>query len=157
MKAFTLNIVFILIAGMSFAQSDIKMKDIKIEDDVILYQEVKQFIITEKMALAEIYVKDLATGEIILTFVRREAPSPEGATKANPDGMDTYYEFTYLKTNAKCDHKSSGFGGKKDFAKDILNYGLIVNGVVNEDNVNKFISIKGSPYTNRNNQTIIIR
>lgn len=138
-------------------QIDIKLKDIKIEDDVVYYQGTKQFIIQDKMVMSEVYIKDVNTAEIIISLVLRKAPSIEGPTKANPDGLDAYYEFTYLKTNAKCDYRSTGFGGKREISKDFLNYGLFVNATVNEDNINKFISIKGSPYTNRNNQTIIIR
>ncbi len=151
--------LFLLLTPMLtvVGQSDIKLKDIKIEDDVVYYLGAKQFIITDKMLMSEVYIKDVNTSETIITFVLRKAPSVEGPTKANPDGMDSYYEFTYLKTNAKCDYRSGGFGSKKDISKDLLNYGILLNGVVSEDNINKFISIKGSPYTNRNNQTIIIR
>jgi hypothetical protein len=155
MKNTVLYILFFMISGWATAQSDIKMKDIKIEDHVFYYKDQRQFIIEDKM-LNEIFIKDIYSSEMIITMVIRKAPSPGGVTKTNPDGMDPYYEFTYLKTNAKCDYRPPGLG-LKSIGKDFLYYGIFENGVINESNVNKFISIKGSPYTNRNNQTIIIR
>jgi hypothetical protein len=155
MKKFVIYIVFVFMGGFAMAQSNIKMKDIKLDDHIIYYKEQKQFRIEDRM-LNEVYIKDANTSDMIITMVIRKCASLEGPTKANPDGMDSYYEFTFTKTNAKCDYNPPGIG-LKSIAKDMLYYGIFENGIVNEDNVYKFISIKGSPYTNRNNQTIIIR
>jgi len=137
------------------AQVNIKPKDVKVKDNIVYYLEKPQFIIEDRL-LNEIYIKDLETKELMISLVIRKAPNPQGPTQSNPDGMDSYYEFTYMKTNAKCDYVPPGIG-LKSVARDLMNYGVLVDGKVNEDNLNKFISIKGSPYTNRNNQTIIIR
>ena len=154
MKKVILNTIIFLGINFLYAQSNIKMKDIKLEDNVIYYMGAKQFIIEDRMLMTEVFIKDTNNAETIITMVIRKAPAPEGVTQYNKDGMDTYYEFTYVPTNYKCDYRPGL--GKKSIAKDMLYYGIFENGIVNEDNVNKFINLKGAPYTARNNKTTII-
>jgi hypothetical protein len=143
-----------MLINSGYAQTFIKAKDVKVKNDTAYYLGVPQFIIKDRM-LNEIFINDINTGQPTITMAIRKAPSLEGPTKANPDGMDSYYEFTWVTKQFKCDYRPNGIG-LKAISKELLSYGIFENGVLNESAMNSFISLKGTPYTDRNNRTIIV-
>ena len=149
-------LLFVLSSGLALAQTKIKKKDIKIEDDVVHYLGKKQFVIETRNLANDHYIKDHQTGDLLLSLIRREAPSLDGVTKSNPDGLDPYLELTFLKTGAKCDYVPP-MPGRKSIAKDLLSFGVFADGALDEGKLEQFMLMKGTPYTDRSQRTVIVR
>jgi hypothetical protein len=153
MKTLLGLLAVVLLAGTALAGGKAKLKDIKFDGDVAYYQGEKLVIVEMRNNVSDAWVKDVETGELLLSFAGRQAPSPEGATKSNPNGMDPYWEFTWIATGDKCDFMPSLVFSKKHLVRDMLNLGLIVDGKLHDQNIRNYILVQGTPYTDRVNRT----
>ncbi len=79
---------------------------------------------------------------------------PNEVEKANPQGLVRWVELNFLELDMKCEVQSQG---RKGIVKLIIQNKLYVDGVLNKENVEKFIKKYGTKFTdNRPNGNVNI-
>jgi hypothetical protein len=136
-KALILLFIFFLSIS-SFAQK------VKIKDNIATVDGV-EYVKWEKRAMStEAYVSNLTTGEEEISMMYLDYYDPTSISNSNPKGRVVWIEVYFLTLDIRCEVDSRTHKG---LVKMLYQSNIYVNGVLNEENAQKFVKRYGMRYS----------
>lgn len=151
-KVFFISFLSILFSVSTFAQKE----KIKVKKDIVYVDDAPQFTIELNMRMEAFTVYNLQ-GEKLIYLIAQEYFDNNAQTSSNPKGSIKYFDVTFMNENMnKCEIPIVGL--KTAIAKEIIQSGLIKDGQLNDREIQQYIQIHGTKYSDGKNKstTIII-
>jgi hypothetical protein len=143
---------YLLIAVMFFAVTfsvQAQKQKITFDEDTILVDGVRYGILERKNGPSGDYIVKTLDGKEQIYLKLLDYNDPAKVNQSNPNGRETYFEVTFLNTEAKCEVDAPG--GKKWVAKIIVDNQLLKGNEVDAAAEKKFILINGTKFSERRN------
>ncbi len=145
-------IVSILFTVSSFAQKEV----VKVKKDIVYMGDAPQFTIELNLRMEAYTIYNLK-GEKLIYLIAQEYFDVNAQTSSNPKGSIKYFDVTFMNENMnKCEIPIIGM--KTAIAKEIIQSNLIKDGQLNDKEIQQYIQIHGTKYSDGKNKstTIII-
>ncbi|MFT6923148.1 MAG: hypothetical protein ACJA1C_002158 [Crocinitomicaceae bacterium] len=145
MKLFLLSTTLLFTSFLYSQTPEYEKKTNKVKlDDVHLFDLIRT---CDNGQNCRFEIFDLS-GKKIIRINHRSFKSLVEKTDTNPDGTVRYLEFIFLESGQKAEYDSSVIKQKR-VAKLVVTNNLIKDGVLNEEAMNEFILVNGTPFSER--------
>ena len=147
--------LFFLFCIMLFSSAGFSQK-IKMKDDVASVDGVPFLHFTTITFGSDYSIRHINSEEAEISILYLSYNDPKKVTNGNPDGKVSWIEVSFLNYGLKCEVQNMT---RKGFTKLIYLSNIHVDGIINEENVNKFVSKYGTKFSDNRpdgNTTIII-